>query len=176
MSVTGYKQRTVDFPQLKQCQGLPKTPQSVSVRVKERHRTPYSWRDADSHDGRQNEAVLWIPIKYRVQTMNVSLRPSSFLVVQRQTKQPSAQIAVSRAVTEPTHLSIRGNWVTWSWRKPGYMFIVGRILETMHENITCLTMAGQHHVSSWDDVKCAVYTVAACSMISPEFRISSWGQ
>jgi len=36
-SVTGYKQRTVDFPLLKQCQGQPKTPQSVSVCVKECH-------------------------------------------------------------------------------------------------------------------------------------------
>jgi len=112
ISVTGYKQRTVDFPQLKQCQGQPKTPQSVSVRVKERHRTPYSWRDADSHDGRQNEAVLWIPIKYRVQTMNVSLRPSSVLVVQRQTKHDQNSPALNEAVTEPTHLSIRGNWAT----------------------------------------------------------------
>ena len=72
-------QRTVDFPHLKKCQGQPKTPQSVSVCVKERHRTPYSWRVADSHDGRQNKAVLWIPIKYRVQAMNMSLRFAPFV-------------------------------------------------------------------------------------------------
>jgi len=28
------------------------------------------------------------------------------------------------------------------------MVMVGRILENVHENITCLTTAGQHHVSS----------------------------
>jgi len=74
------------FPNSNNCQGQPKTPQSVSVRVKERHRTPYSWSDADSHDVGQNKAVLWIPVKYRVQVMNVSLSSSSVLVVQRQTK------------------------------------------------------------------------------------------
>ena len=52
------------------------------------------------------------------------------------------------------------------------MVMVGRILENMHENITCLTTAGHHHVSSGDDVICVVCTVAACSMISSEFRIS----
>jgi len=72
ISVTGYKQKTVEFPHRKQCQGQTKPPQSVSVRVKERHRTPYSWRDADTHNGGQNEAVLWIPVKYRVHAMNVS--------------------------------------------------------------------------------------------------------
>jgi hypothetical protein len=39
------------FTNANNCQGQPKTPQSVSVRVTERHgELLYSWRDVVSHD------------------------------------------------------------------------------------------------------------------------------
>jgi len=90
-------------------------------------RTPCGWRDADSHDRRQNKAVLWIPVKYRVQTMNMSLRPSSVLVVQRQTKHDQNSPALRSLSVEKQQSQLTcplgesglhdhdGNRVIWSW-------------------------------------------------------------